>query len=73
MEEGKAEGSGDFRVLWNGSENKTMPKNNTKNVKRYYKKEDGFIKITIHSFRSVGSIGAYRKITPEFLIRNYKI
>ena len=48
-----------------------LSNNITKNVKKHYSKKDGFTKIIIRSFRSVGSIGKYRKVMPEFLIKNF--
>lgn len=45
--------------------------NITDNIKRLYPKKEGFIKIKINAFRSVGSKDLYRGIIQEFLIRNY--
>lgn len=61
-----------FVAELNGKDVKVLFSNNiTENVKRYYKKEDGFKQIIIYSFRSVGSREDYRGIMPEFLIKNY--
>ena len=48
-----------------------LSNNVTKNVKRLYSSKDGFKRITIRSFRSVGSKAQYRGHIPEFLIKNY--
>lgn len=45
--------------------------NITENIKRFYRPKDGFIRIKIYSFRSIGSLGNYRSRVPEFLIKNY--
>jgi DNA adenine methylase len=47
--------------------------NFTENVRRLYPKSEGFFWFKFESFRSVGSKGKYREMTPELLIRNYKI
>lgn len=44
--------------------------NDTLNIRKYYPKKKGFKISVVYSFRSVGSLGKYRKMTPEVIIKN---
>lgn len=49
-----------------------LSNNITDNVKKFYRPKDGFNRMVIASFRSVGSRGQYREIIKEYLLSNYK-
>ncbi len=61
-----------FCAEMNRREAKILLSNNiTPNVKKYYKKKEGFVKIKVLAPRSINSIGSERGKIQEYLIKNF--